>query len=683
MNIQTYVYGTPHGFDMFEEAPSLKEFFKSFYISSRKGSRLVITRKDTGETLYNYLHYGLMEKDGRPNSFFGMTLLVDGGAYMPDFTGMYDWFEFLFMTFLNRQNTLFSERKKVLFHTKDDGIIQYCVDKFLNAYDEVEWIKSQIPNILSSSADTRVDNYNNSFVWIRNGQIALHNSEDDNAEILSDFRKYSTVAVSKSFTKAISLDYQEMISFLNDFNQQLLPIAVNKDDNSFKDLESINEKFSALYTSLSSYVLSQKGKDDVEYQNFYELRNKYNLLQQQISKLLSSYSDKIGHKKRDFNDNVRDVSTKVQPVNIKYCVGCKQNKYLSEFESSDDNICKDCKRRNQNRLRKCQKCGRHLSPINFDGKSLVCKECGKQQVVEQNIFWKENAYWIKIALLCAVATFVIVFMFFAFRSCSKSEDIVDSESLHDITSEHSPELLSTVDENKLNNFIDSKDFNGAIKYIMQCQDGDKFLEKINKVVQLTLWQLISTSSYSGDEFLQEWFIKNPDVVTALNLDKQEWLTKYTKYSEVYQLISKSNFTANDYSDGLKLISEFPNEIKTPILAKLDEKKSSIPTPIQPVAETQSSPNVTVITPNGPQAINRTRGFEGKPGEVFTVTSDQKIKIRNNNNDAFIIKSSSNSSSSYKVIIAMNNIGSVILDTGNIQITLNCVRDRDTDILEKL
>ena len=58
----TYIYGTPLGFDFFEDISSLKDYFKGLYISTRKGRRLMVNRRDNGETFYNYLRYGLAEK---------------------------------------------------------------------------------------------------------------------------------------------------------------------------------------------------------------------------------------------------------------------------------------------------------------------------------------------------------------------------------------------------------------------------------------------------------------------------------------------------------------------------------------------------------------------------------------------------------------------------------------------
>ena len=83
--IRTYIYGVPRGFDFYEKDAMLNEYFKKFYISSRRGKRLVINRRSNGDTIYSYLRYGLREVERQPlNSFFGMSVVVDGYRYCPD-----------------------------------------------------------------------------------------------------------------------------------------------------------------------------------------------------------------------------------------------------------------------------------------------------------------------------------------------------------------------------------------------------------------------------------------------------------------------------------------------------------------------------------------------------------------------------------------------------------------------
>ena len=114
--IKTFVYGTPHGFDFYEKDAVYTEYFKGFYISSRKGRRLMVNRRDNRETTYNYLRYELREVEVRPNSFFGMTIVLDEGQYCPNFNKILEWFDYIFEKVLNEKN---------IFKRNEDGEIQY------------------------------------------------------------------------------------------------------------------------------------------------------------------------------------------------------------------------------------------------------------------------------------------------------------------------------------------------------------------------------------------------------------------------------------------------------------------------------------------------------------------------------------------------------------------------------
>ena len=74
--IKTYVYGTPRGFNIYEKDDVYDNYFKDFYISSRRNRRLMIHRQPNGVTTYNFLKYDLLEVGGRPNAFFGMSLVI-------------------------------------------------------------------------------------------------------------------------------------------------------------------------------------------------------------------------------------------------------------------------------------------------------------------------------------------------------------------------------------------------------------------------------------------------------------------------------------------------------------------------------------------------------------------------------------------------------------------------------
>ena len=75
--IKTFIYGDPHGFDFYEKDVYLNDYFKGFYISSRRGRRLVVNRRENGETIYSYLQYNLKEVIARPtHAFFCMSLVL-------------------------------------------------------------------------------------------------------------------------------------------------------------------------------------------------------------------------------------------------------------------------------------------------------------------------------------------------------------------------------------------------------------------------------------------------------------------------------------------------------------------------------------------------------------------------------------------------------------------------------
>ena len=83
--MRTYIYGVPQGFDFYEKDVQFTDYFKSFYISSRRGRRFLINRKENGETIYTYLRYGMKEVCRQPqHAFFGMSVVMENGTYCPD-----------------------------------------------------------------------------------------------------------------------------------------------------------------------------------------------------------------------------------------------------------------------------------------------------------------------------------------------------------------------------------------------------------------------------------------------------------------------------------------------------------------------------------------------------------------------------------------------------------------------
>ncbi|MBO5631450.1 MAG: hypothetical protein J5965_20475, partial [Aeriscardovia sp.] len=188
MQVKTFIYGTPFGFNFYEDDSQYKDYFKGFYISSREGRRLMVNRLDNGETTYNFLCYRITEHGNRPNAFFGMSLVLDDFMFCADFGNLYEWFNFLF-------DKLIKERK--LFINKDAQLL-YNVSKFEEDVGDVEWLKANLPNILSSH-DIKLQKYDSSFSDKKTGKVVQFNNSEKSEVILKAFKQSRWISLSSSF----------------------------------------------------------------------------------------------------------------------------------------------------------------------------------------------------------------------------------------------------------------------------------------------------------------------------------------------------------------------------------------------------------------------------------------------------------------------------------------------------
>ena len=211
--VRTYIFGTPKGYDFYENDNNLTEYFKSQYISSRKGKRLLVSRTHGGVTIYNYLRYGLLDEGGRPNAFFGMALLTDDGTFTPKFTGIYEWFDYIFDKIVEHG---------VIFKQYDKSL-QYAISKFSNAVKEIEWIKSNLPNIFSSKAGTEIRGYDNTFSVGFAAEIPCFNISVNEDKILSSFKRYNSIMLSPDLSvEDVTLDWDGLNKKVNAIKDSLL-----------------------------------------------------------------------------------------------------------------------------------------------------------------------------------------------------------------------------------------------------------------------------------------------------------------------------------------------------------------------------------------------------------------------------------------------------------------------------
>lgn len=242
--IDTYIYGTPKGFDFYEADAQLTGYFRSFYVSTRRDRRLMVNRRADGKTIYSFLCYNTCEASeaneaGRMHGFFGCSIVVDGYQYCADLSELFSWFEMLFNRLLSNEKLLF---------VNVAGIVQYKCRRFSEQAEEVEWLKTQLPKIFTSTASNalRLSQYDSSFVDEDAVRTVCCNINTPKPKILSYLKKYKWFAISPSFEESQELNIYELRENLNSFTKQIARLSIEP------SLERRESVLRHIYTSCDS-----------------------------------------------------------------------------------------------------------------------------------------------------------------------------------------------------------------------------------------------------------------------------------------------------------------------------------------------------------------------------------------------------------------------------------------------
>ena len=406
--IKTFIYGSPKGFDFYENDAAYKEYFLSFYITSRRGRRLMVYRKRksdgvTFETLYNYLHYGLREAEVRPNSFLGMTIVMDNNEYCQDFLSMLNWFDLLFKNVIERGE---------LLKRNDNGNIQYVVRQFDDR--SVAFLKENLGNIFQkvSTSHYSDDTFTDS---TQVGLVPALNDKQSNRFYLDYFKKNNSIIISDEFNhiqestpdtpfspttpitpSSFELDYYELKLQLDECNKKLVPIATaiatGSGKVSWKKLVSMREAVSSSLETIDNYIDTVKGK----IQLFSKLAKDYQTLLNSIVALLQNKGssdpapdDPSITRQCSVCGQTKDVSLFASPSSkmcleceakmppyhpSKRCVKCMQDKPVEDFIGRS-NICRECQEEYKKQSKKCCRCGRTRPSTDFPNNGNICKDC--------------------------------------------------------------------------------------------------------------------------------------------------------------------------------------------------------------------------------------------------------------------------------------------------------------------
>lgn len=635
--IKTFIYGVPHGFDFYEKDAELNDYFKGFYISSRRGRRLMINRRENGDTIYSYLRYGLKEVDRQPlHSFFGMSLVVDNYQFCPNFKVLLEWFDYLFNKLVNEHS---------LIKKNEDGILHYVVHKFDENTADVEWLKSNLPNILTQAGQTEIANYDNSFVDGKAGQVVSFNNPVGENRLLDTFKKYRWLSISseiverQDFTSGepieIELNFEELNGKLNEFNQQLLPIAVDISKGSYADLKRMSDEVQEISTSLAKYLPTID--DPEEKEKFGGLDRKYDSLKGSIGTLLSK-----------FTTSTKPLPPQPPKQETKYCFSCKQNKPLSHFRSPDATKCLECEEQDRRRTgagtnvpkgyKTCISCGKK-KPARFFNQvgTDICDDCAKAQTpkpvpVQEGFFDKLGKILMTKGFLGALASIAIVVgvAFAAINlpnSCSNQNVLGGGGERKDTTRTDVTVTGEAVDRQELENLIASGDFKAVYEYVKDKKDAASYKSFLKETVQRYLMSIVDTPQLTKEGVLESFgtfYVDNFQFLDFINFgeqDKQYWEQFADDYFYVWDLIKKAKITQAERDKGNEILAKYTGLFPEDWMSLLANVKVETPKPVV-ITKTDDQPGTT--TP-GAISVNYTSKDNKSVNE--TITGHREIFIK--------------------------------------------------------
>lgn len=653
----TYIYGTPLGFDFFEDIASLKDYFKGLYISTRKGRRLMVNRRDNGETFYNYLRYGLAEKEGRPNSFFGMSISIDNNEYAYDFKEIFDWFDYLFEKLVDRG---------ALFFINTGNVVQYKVSKFKHASDEIQWLKNNIPNLFTKAQGVKLREYDSSFSSSSSGQIRCFNDDTSTPVIVDAFKKFRWIALSPNFRpeeEPIEIDPYDIDSQLNRYNQQLVPIAISPKQEYLGILRSIESDCSDITHLVQKYLSTEHDENE----------------QKECKQLIARAQDILSNTRTiisKINSTTADRDDSEKIVSYRTCSKCGRQLPLSNFDSQSSPYCHDCvidrSQNHKHKNKKCIKCGIEKPISEFPKNSYICYDCNKSKSILDYIDSKIIAIACIVALIIGVSLYLI--MGGDNSKAHQSNENEDTEVLASDTESNN----NDVDVSRFNTLINNSEFLDAYDIVNGKNNEGEYLRQLNTSIQSYLWNLIDKPGNTAavDEINQFFIVNKRLVVDVLHIDENTWINCAQAYNRLMTLIQKRSLSQAQRNEASQLIEKLPmspvsirqtfeNRIDNmPKDEEVGARNNQLTNNDKTNEKPAEVPYIEIIDQNGTKRITETSGKDYSDGTQVTVKSNVRLRITGSgsanvkpNNDRTVL------------VIDVKAGKNVIISAGNCQFTI--------------
>lgn len=654
--IKTYIYGTPHGFNLYEN-DDMDNYFKGFYISSRRNRRLMVHRQDNGITTYNYLVYDIQEVEGtgRPHAFFGMSLVIGDNTFCPDFQKILQWFDFLFFDKIVKEKSLFIEKEVDDSNTSG---LQYKINRFDECSNYVNWLKGVLPNIFSADASTSLRPIDETFESSRTGQVRCLNDQEEDAVILEAFTKYSWVTLAPEYKKEgqgdaglpyVDLDFGDLYKKLSEWNASLLSVAIDISKAKLGDLESMQQDVDDSTSQIKTYC--KQIQDQNEASKFANLLAGFEDLSENLSALISKIKPEGG-------------GEPPKPLTM-YCFSCKQYKDISQFHDKSSTKCISCESKEK---RTCKKCGIQKPLDHFTGHSDICNECTSMndkarrcsqchRLLPLSMFSVDCSICddcvrkrpsnvvkyltIAISSLLVISLFALGYMHLH-NSDSTAETVVQSDPKTNENGRDDAAKKMTVDESKFVEFEKELNVSEAFKCLDGKEDGNEYYQRICVMIDSTLWTFIdgSNSSDPANTIINKIFeykLKFCSIIEEVGytFEQEYWKNLVNDYKTLVGYTKSQYLDSNGKNSANEIINKYPERFsnwKDIINNKPSQELTPTPVSEQISIEIQLyktdgiSPNGDAKTYKDAKAVCVELGV----GEFVVIKSNKKITFKKNN-----------------------------------------------------
>lgn len=195
MNYSIKIFGTPVTFDAYNIQAQELGYFQIFDDGSSEREKFKVHyRPGAKQVTYNYLRYNCLTQPGRPNAFFGISIVFQG-EYCKNPMDIYSLFQFAYRELLKNGWIL----KEI---SSKDAQAQFSIQKFSDAGNECNNIITLLSNNINAQLASSILPLNIPTPQDASKVVCLAPQQADDNKILQALAACGTVSISPNYGNA-------------------------------------------------------------------------------------------------------------------------------------------------------------------------------------------------------------------------------------------------------------------------------------------------------------------------------------------------------------------------------------------------------------------------------------------------------------------------------------------------